>query len=291
MEERFPWISIDPIIDAALREDVGTRGDITTRYIIPRTLSGTGHWISRSEGIIAGLPVVERVLHKTDKNLHCRFFIHDGEKVHPGMRLGTVSGSLASILTSERTALNFLQRLSGIASAAHQFAEAVRGTGAVILDTRKTLPSYRWLEKYAVRRGGAQNHRSGLYDMVLIKDNHIDAAGGITVAVNRCMHAMKKKKYAIEVETRTIDEVREAAGLPIDRIMLDNMSLDLMKQAMHEVCGRMEIEASGTVSLQNVRAIAETGVHFISVGSITHSARALDISLDIEQRAAESPPG
>lgn len=275
------WRSIDPLIRAALKEDLGKRGDITTSSTIDSSAAGSANLLAKANGVIAGLPVFERVFQKIDKRICCQFAVSDGGAVRTGDSIGNVSGTLANILTGERIALNFLQRLSGIATEARRYTEAVSGTGAVILDTRKTLPGYRWLDKYAVRLGGAQNHRFGLYDMVMIKDNHVDSAGTITAAVEQCLRRLKNQKIPIEVETRTLKEVREAAGLPIQRIMLDNMPPATMVKAVKLIKGRMETEASGNVTLKNVRKIAETGVDYISIGALTHSVEALDISLDV----------
>ena len=264
-----------------MHEDLGRAGDVTTRFILDRQIAGRGRLLAKSSGIVAGLPVFQRVMHKVDRQILCRFESEDGTKVDPGTIIGHVSGRLASILTAERTALNFLQRFSGIATLTGQFVSAVAGTGAVILDTRKTLPAYRWLDKYAVRQGGARNHRHGLYDMILIKDNHIEAAGSLSAAVERCLTRMKRYRIAIEVETRSIDEVMEALRFPVQRILLDNMPIPMLKKAVREINGVVETEASGGITLENVRQVAEAGVNFISIGALTHSVRALDIALDI----------
>jgi nicotinate-nucleotide pyrophosphorylase (carboxylating) len=197
--------------------------------------------------------------------------------------IGTAAGPVRSLLSAERTALNFIQRLSGLATRTAAFVAAVKGTNAVILDTRKTTPGWRVLEKYAVRQGGGRNHRMGLYDAVMIKDNHVDACGGIGKAIERCLENMKKngKPLFIEVETRNLDEVREAAGYPIQRIMLDNMDAGTMREAVRMIGGRIETEASGNVTLANVRSVADTGVNYISIGGLTHSVPVLDISFDI----------
>jgi len=277
----IPWQEIDPLLDRALREDLGDIGDLTTDCTIPEDLQGRGELIVRENGIVAGLFIVGRLFEKIDERLSVDFQASDGSEVSPGDVLSVVEGTVSSILKAERTALNFIQRLSGIATLTHRFVSAVDGTGVMILDTRKTTPQFRWLEKYAVRQGGGQNHRFGLFDMVLIKDNHIDACGGITPAVERCIAKLKEKGYdvKIEVECRTLDDVREASRLPVHRIMLDNMDTETMRRAVEIVRRRMEVEASGNVSLENVRKIAENGVDLISVGALTHSYRSLDISL------------
>jgi len=281
MENEISWKKVEPLIEATLNEDFGEIGDLTTDCIIARDMKGKGEFVVRTEGIVAGLPVTGRVFEKVDDNLKITLHLKDGSKISPGMVLCTVEGSVSSILRAERTALNFLQRLSGIATLTNRFIKAVHGTGVKILDTRKTSPQLRLLEKYAVRKGGGENHRFGLYDMVLIKDNHIDASGGITSAVERCLACLKSRRIEVpvEVECRTLEDVREAAQLPIHRIMLDNMDIDKMRTAVEEVKGGLGIEASGNVNLENVRAIAETGVDYISVGALTHSVKALDISL------------
>lgn len=283
MENEILWKKVETLIEATLDEDFGEIGDITTDCIIPRDMKGKGEFIVRTEGIVAGLPVIRLVFEKIDDSLKIFLHTRDGSKISPGMVLCTVEGSISSILRAERTALNFLQRLSGIATLTNRFIKAVQGTGVKILDTRKTSPQLRLLEKYAVRKGGGENHRFGLYDMVLIKDNHIDASGGITSAVEQCLARLKSRKIKVpvEVECRTLKDVREAVQLPINRIMLDNMDVDTMRMAVEEVKGRLIIEASGNVNLENVRAIAETGVDYISVGALTHSIKALDISLII----------
>jgi nicotinate-nucleotide pyrophosphorylase (carboxylating) len=210
--------------------------------------------------------------------------VQDGQHIRPGLVLARVSGPARSILTAERTALNFLQRMSGIATLTQRYVAAVQDTAAVILDTRKTAPGLRLLDKWAVRLGGGQNHRLGLYDMVLIKDNHIVAAGGITAAVTRVRARLQGlgSGMEIEVEVKDLVELEEALGLGLDRIMLDNMTLQEMRQAVEMTDRRVPLEASGGVDLDTVRGIAETGVDYISVGALTHSASALDVSLDIE---------
>ena len=283
MEEKLPWREIDPLIEGALKEDLKDRGDITTKAVIPRDIKGKERFLVQEDGIIAGLPVVQRVFEKIDSELTCVFSVEDGTSVHSGTIIGEVYGSLASILKGERTALNFLQRLSGIATLTAQFVQAVQGTKVKILDTRKTTPQLRLLEKYAVRKGGGENHRFGLYDMILIKDNHIDAVGGLKEAIEKCLDTFEqsREKVKIEVETRTLEEVREAVKFPIDRIMLDNMDVKTMEKAVAEVNGKVELEASGNITLENIRVVAETGVDYISVGRLTHSPKALDVSLKL----------
>jgi nicotinate-nucleotide pyrophosphorylase (carboxylating) len=240
--------------------------------------------ISKQEGIIAGLPVFFRVFQILDPNVVCEPRIRDGSAARPDEVLGTARGSVRSLLKGERTALNFLQRLSGIASLTGAYAAAVEGTGAKILDTRKTTPNLRVLEKYAVRAGGGENHRFGLYDMILIKNNHVDAAGGVSAAVTRCLAFLQRKGLDLKilVEARSLDEVDQALRHPVHRIMLDNMNPGEVREAVRLISGKAETEASGNIRLDNVRAFAESGVDFISVGALTHSAPALDISFRIE---------
>jgi nicotinate-nucleotide pyrophosphorylase (carboxylating) len=240
----------------------------------------TGHLLSRQEGIVAGLDVARQVFQLVDAGIQLSLQASDGASVRKGGLLATVHGPGMGILSAERVALNFLQRMSGIATMTRRFVEAVRGTNAVILDTRKTAPGLRALDKLAVRLGGGQNHRFGLYDMVLMKDNHIAAAGGIAEAITR-VRATAAQGLAIEVEVSSLAQFREALALQPDRIMLDNMSLGDMTEAVTIAAGRVELEASGNVKLDNVARIAATGVGFISVGALTHSVRAMDISLEI----------
>ena len=283
MNNGLDWNRVDPFIEAALKEDLGDAGDITTRYVVSGKKSGRGEFLAKQEGVIAGLPVVQRIFQKVDKGLCVHFGLEDGCRIEAGSVIGYVNGSLNNILKAERTVLNLLQRLSGVATLTAEFVSAIRGTSAKILDTRKTTPLLRYLERYAVRIGGGENHRFGLYDMILIKDNHIDAAGGLDRAVQHCMDNLKKevKELKIEVETRTLEEVRQALQFPINRIMLDNMDIDTMRLAVKEVGGRVEVEASGNISLKTVRSVAETGVDFISIGALTHSTKAIDISLNM----------
>lgn len=283
MENDLLWSKIDPLIEGALVEDFGKVGDITSLATISDNQTGTAELIAKEEGIIAGLSIFERVFQKTDPLLRIRLFVEDGTVVQRGMSLTRISGRIVSILKGERTALNFLQRLSGIATYTAQCVKAIQGTGAKIMDTRKTTPQLRLLEKYAVRIGGGQNHRLGLYDMILIKNNHIEACGGISEAVPKCLDYCERKnlKIHIEVETRTLSQVKEAMRFPVHRIMLDNMNLMTMRKAVEIVKRKIKLEASGNISPANIREIAETGVDFISLGSLTHSAKALDLSINI----------
>jgi len=268
---------IKPIIQRALDEDVGD-GDVTTLCTIPPEAMQDGKFIAKEAGVIAGLAVAALTFVLVDEQAQFRPKVADGDRVEARTVIATVSGPCRALLVGERTALNFLQRMSGIATLTRRFVDAIQFTQAVILDTRKTAPGLRVLDKWAVRLGGGQNHRFGLFDMALIKDNHIAAVGGITATVQR-VRAGDERGRAIEVEVKNLAELREALELKVDRIMLDNMSLDEMREAVQITAGRAPLEASGNVSLENVAAVAATGVDYISVGALTHSAKALDISL------------
>ncbi|MFO7583413.1 MAG: carboxylating nicotinate-nucleotide diphosphorylase [Anaerolineales bacterium] len=264
-------------IQRALQEDIGA-GDATSESIIPPEAQMSGQIIAKQDGIIAGLDVAEAVCRAVDDKIIFRALAVEGQRVTNRQVIATLEGPARGLLTAERTALNFLGRMSGIATLTRQFVDAVAGTKAVILDTRKTAPGLRMADKLAVLRGGGQNHRIGLFDMILIKDNHIDFAGSITEAVTRARAA--NSGLEIEVEVRTIDNLREALSLNVERILLDNMSLEMMREAVAITAGRAKLEASGNVSLETVRAIAETGVDYISSGALTHSAKVFDVSLD-----------
>ena len=270
---------LDAIIRPALAEDVGD-GDVTTLNTIPPDAAYTGDFLVKAPGVIAGLRVAARVFTALDPTVQFRALAADGARVSHGDIVATVTGSGRAILSGERVALNLLQRMSGIATATRRYVDAVAGTHAVILDTRKTAPGLRLLDKWAVRLGGGRNHRIGLYDMALIKDNHIAAVGSITEAVRR-VRAGDPRQRPIEVEVTNLDQLREALALPIDRIMLDNMSHEMMRAAVSLAAGKIPLEASGNVNLDTVAAIAATGVDFISVGALTHSVKALDVSLDL----------
>ena len=260
----------------ALEEDVGT-GDVTSAATIPEDARATAVMVARQPLVLAGVAFAEAAFDASKTTCH----IKDGERAPKGAKLLAVEGKARSILTAERVALNFVQRLSGIATLTRQFVDAVRGTGAKILDTRKTTPGWRRFEKYAVHCGGGQNHRFGLFDMVLIKDNHLAAVGGdITVAVQ----AARKKSPAlkIEVEADTLEQAGAAAEAGADIILLDNMTLEQLRAAVKLIASRCKTEASGGVTLATVRHIAETGVDYISVGALTHSAPAVDIALDFQ---------
>ena len=268
---------INQILENALREDIGS-GDITTNLLFPYDAECKAIILAKEEGLVAGLPIAEMVFRKLDKDIVFSEEKKDGDKVEPNQVLAEISGSQKSILTGERVALNFLQRLSGIATLTSRFVKAIHGQPVIILDTRKTAPGLRILDKYAVRVGGGFNHRFGLYEEVLVKDNHIKLAGGITRAVNILRERAVTRKR-IEVEASRISEVEEALNVGADVIMLDNMSPKMIKEAVGLIKGKALIEVSGGVTLENVREIAETGVDFISVGLLTHSPEALDIGL------------
>ena len=267
------------IINGALAEDIGD-GDVTTNLIIPPSQFGKGVFISKEDGVLAGIDVAQLVFEGVDRDVTFKKYLKDGDKLTPKVSIAEVEGRVKSFLTAERVALNFLQRLSSIATLTAKFVEKVKGTKAKIIDTRKTTPSLRNLEKYAVRVGGGENHRFGLYDMILIKDNHIEAAGGIVEAINRVKKG-NKKGLKIEVETQSLKEVEDALNCGVDRIMLDNMSVKDIRKAVELIKGNIELEVSGGVNLNNVSSIASTGIDYISVGSLTHSAKSIDISFEI----------
>lgn len=276
MDEKLKT-AIVQCIERALEEDVGS-GDVTTNLIVPDDATMSGEIIAKQEGVVAGLDIVLATFLVLSQDVEFIAHVEEGAAVISRTILANVIGPARALLTAERVALNILGRMSGIATLTRQFVDAIAGTGAAILDTRKTAPGLRLLDKLAVQRGGAHNHRMGLYDMILIKDNHIDFAGSIEAAVNRARASDINLK--IEVEARTLDDVHQALRLDVDRIMLDNMMLEDMREAVELVRGRVELEASGNVRLENVRQIAETGVDFISVGALTHSPRVFDVSMD-----------
>ncbi|WP_292302245.1 carboxylating nicotinate-nucleotide diphosphorylase [Megasphaera sp.] len=270
-------LQADPLILQALQEDI-TGEDVTTNAILPEDCQGEAELLCKQDGIIAGLDVFARPFTLLDDKVWFEFFVKDGDEVHKGQKLAKVVGSMRAILSAERVGLNYLQRMSGIATYTHQVAALLEGTGMTLVDTRKTTPNMRVFEKYAVTVGGGKNHRYNLSDGVLLKDNHISAAGGVAKAI-----AMAKA-YApfvrkIEVETETLDMVREAVEAGADIIMLDNMSHDMMKEAVALIDGRAETECSGNVTKENIAALADIGVDYISSGALTHSAPILDLSL------------
>jgi nicotinate-nucleotide pyrophosphorylase (carboxylating) len=269
---------MDAAIEAALREDM-PNGDITSESVIPAGSRSEAYFLAKEDGILAGLPVASRVFQKLDPSIIFIERFREGSAFHQSDKLARVKGPTVALLKGERTALNFLQRLCGVATMTRRFVEAVAGTKTRILDTRKTTPGLRLLEKYAVRTAGATNHRVSLSDMVLIKDNHLRRVGSVSEAVRRA-RAAARPGMRVEVEAADLLQVREALAAKADMIMLDNMSLETMRQAVGLVAGRVPLEASGNMTLDRVRAVAETGVDFISVGALTHSAKAIDISLD-----------
>ncbi len=271
---------IRDIVSRALGEDIGS-GDLTTHLLFPKAVKAEAAIRVKQEAILAGLSVAEAVFRKVDPKLKFKPLARDGDRVDPGTIVALVKGDGRSLLKGERVALNFLQRLSGIATLTARFVEAVQGTGTTILDTRKTTPGLRMLEKYAVRMGGGRNHRMNLSDGILIKDNHLALAGNLKAAVQR---ARKKapRGFKVEVETTNLTEAEEALVAKADIILLDNMTIPQLKEAVLLISGQALTEASGGVNLNNVREIAATGVDFISIGALTHSAPAVDISMDIQ---------
>jgi len=274
-------ITIDDIIRAALKEDIGD-GDHTTLATVPADAQGTVKMFAKQAGIVSGTEVAKRVFTLLDPTTEVEIFIHDGEQIEKGDVIMHISGSDRSLLTGERLALNFIQRMSGIATFTQQMVASIEGTSCVILDTRKTTPCNRIVEKMAVQAGGAQNHRSGLYDMIMIKDNHVDFAGGIKKAILSVQDYLTKhnKELKIEIEVRNFDELNEVIETGgVHRIMLDNFSPNHIKKALKLIEGKYETEASGGIGIDNIRRYAETGVDFISVGALTHQIRSLDISI------------
>jgi nicotinate-nucleotide pyrophosphorylase (carboxylating) len=270
------------LIREALAEDIG-RGDVTSRALIEKSARGRAVVLARQAGIVCGLALAAEVFRKLDRRLRVRALKRDGAALKPNARVLEIRGPLRSILTAERTALNFLQHLSGIATLASRFSKAVRGTKCRILDTRKTTPGWRELEKFAVRCGGAANHRMKLDELALIKDNHLAAMGGAG-RIGRAVALAKKSRIGIEIECERLGQVRRALDAGADRILLDNMTPRLLRKAVRMAKRsrrKVRLEASGGVSLANVRRIAKTGVDFISVGAITHSAPALDFTLEV----------
>ncbi len=268
------------LIDLALKEDVGD-GDITTDNIIPAETRRKAKMVAKADGIVAGLQVAEMVFKSLDPEMNWNVKTPEGSKVKKGDVMVEFEGTYRALLTGERTALNFLQRMSGIATMSGKYADAVKDFKTVILDTRKTLPGFRMLDKYAVKTGGASNHRIGLYDMAMIKDNHIEVAGGITNAVN-AVRSKIKEGVKIEVETTTLEQVQEALDAGADIIMLDNMDNETMRHSVDLIAGRAKVEASGNMTLERLREVAATGVDYISIGALTHSVSALDISQRLE---------
>jgi nicotinate-nucleotide pyrophosphorylase (carboxylating) len=264
-------------IRRALAEDIGS-GDATTNSIVPETATLKGKIIAKQNGVVSGLNIARAVFLELNRDVTFNQQVTDGAEVENRTVIAIVEGSARALLTAERTALNFFGRMSGIATLTRQFVKAVSGTDAQILDTRKTAPGLRILDKEAVLLGGGRNHRIGLFDMILIKDNHIDFAGSITTAVERARASATNLE--IEVEARTLEDVNEALSLGVKRILLDNMTVETMKRAVVLASGRAKLEASGNINLQNVSEVARTGVDFISVGALTHSPKVFDVSLE-----------
>lgn len=270
---------IDHAIDEAVLEDVG-RGDLTSNALIPEDAQYSGVVRARQDIVVAGLPIAERIFEKLAPKAEIKILSEDGTQVKPGTGLARIRGPARELLTAERTALNFLQHLSGIATLTRTYVDEISSTGATLLDTRKTIPGLRLLAKYATSMGGAKNHRLRLDDGVLIKDNHLSVAGGVAEAVSRARSAGLTD---IEVECDTLDQVRQSIEAGADSVLLDNMPPSVLVEAVAIVAGRIKTEASGGVTLKTIRAIAETGVDYISVGRITQSAPAIDIGLDWDQ--------
>jgi len=266
------------VIETALAEDLGSLGDITSTSVIPSGIQFQGVLQARHAMVIAGLPVAREVFSMVARGATFQELVADGDAVSAGTVLARIEGPAQALLTAERTALNLLQLLSGIATTTRQYVEQMQGTRCTLLDTRKTIPGLRRLSKYATARGGAQNHRMGLFDLILIKDNHIAVCGSLTEAVRRAKSAAPQ--LTIEVECDTLDQVTEAIESGADILLLDNMTLDQLRQAVALVANRAKTEASGGVTLETIAAIAQTGVDFVSVGRITQSAPAVDIGLD-----------
>ena len=270
-------LQVDPLIESALREDI-TEEDVSTNCVMPEAKTGEVELVAKEAGIICGLQIFERVFTLLDPETEVRFEVKDGEQVQAGDRMAVVRGDIRVLLSGERTALNYLQRMSGIATCTHRAAKLLEGTGIWLLDTRKTTPNNRIFEKYAVRVGGGHNHRFNLSDGVLLKDNHIGAAGGVRQAVQMARdYAPFVRK--IEIETETLDQVREAADAGADIIMLDNMDHAAMAEAIKIIGGRARVEVSGNVTCEKIAALTDLGVNYISSGALTHSAPILDISM------------
>ena len=282
---RLPCNLVDRAIEAALAEDLGLAGDITTDATVPPDATASAFIVARQRGVVSGLPLAEAAFRALNASVIFKTEITDGMLITRGKSLAHISGNARAILTAERVALNFLGRMSGIATLTRAYVNQVVGTSARIVDTRKTTPGLRAIEKYAVRCGGGHNHRSGLFDAVLIKDNHIIAAGG-PLAAMQAARSHAGHMVRIEIEVDTLDQLREILPLSPDVILLDNMSRDELREAVALNEGRTLLEASGGVDLNSVRAIAETGVDIISVGALTHSAPVLDLGLDFQKSSA-----
>ena len=274
----LPEAQVDAVIEAGLAEDIAG-GDVTTEALFPADQQGRAVYRAKQDGVIAGLPVAARVFEKLDPPAVFTARVSDGDRVAAGTIVAEVAGPVRTILMGERLSLNLLQRMSGIATLSRKYVDAVAGTGVTILDTRKTAPGLRLFDKYAVRTGGATNHRLNLNELAMLKDNHIKQAGSIAAAVRKVRE--HTPGIRVEVEAASLDQVREALDARADIVMLDNMGLATMRDAVKLIAGRAKVEASGSISLENVRSVAETGVDFISIGRLTHSAPALDISMKL----------
>lgn len=271
---------IDRLIDLSFAEDIGD-GDHTTLCCIPADAMGKSHLLIKEDGILAGVEIAKMVFHRFDPTMQVEVLIHDGAQVKKGDIAMIVTGKVQSLLQTERLMLNIMQRMSGIATMTHKYVERIAGTGAHVLDTRKTTPGMRMLEKQAVKIGGGVNHRIGLFDMILLKDNHVDFAGGIANAINRCHEYLQKKNLnlKIEIEVRNFDELQKVLDCGgVDRIMLDNFSVHDTKKAVDIIGHRYEVESSGNITIDTIRDYAEQGVDYISVGALTHSVKGLDMS-------------
>lgn len=279
MDEEFRRTCMEAV-RRALDEDLRSEGDITSRALIPPDMRGRGVIVMREEGVVAGLPLASMTFRLLDPRVRFQPLVSDGDRPATPAEIAVVEGKVSTILEGERTALNFLQRLSGVATLTSRFVAATAPYGVEVLDTRKTTPGLRTLEKYAVRAGGGRNHRFGLYDGVLIKDNHITAVGGTAEAVRRAREALGPET-SIEVEVQDLEELEEAIRAGADVVMLDNLSVEEVREAVRRAAGRVKLEVSGGINLENVASYASTGVDFISVGALTHSAPALDIALEL----------
>jgi nicotinate-nucleotide pyrophosphorylase (carboxylating) len=271
----------DSLFDLWFREDIG-EGDHTTLSTIPEAATGSAKMLVKQEGIIAGIQISNMIFHRFDPKLELNILMEDGQPINPGDIVLTVSGKVHSILQSERLVLNVMQRMSGIATETARYVKALEGTSTRVLDTRKTTPGFRYFEKEAVRIGGGVNHRTGLYDMILIKDNHIDFAGGIQYALEGARKYLEenKLKRKIEVEVRSLEDIEKALKTGVaDRILLDNFSLEMTREAVKMISGKAETESSGGITIDNLREYADCGVDFISVGALTHQVKSLDLSL------------
>lgn len=271
---------IDAVIDIAFKEDIGD-GDHTTLSCIPHDLEGRARLLVKQDGILCGVELAKKIFAKFDPSLKMNQILHDGDAIRKGDIAFTVEGKTISILQTERLVLNFMQRLSGIATQTHEYVKLLEGTNTKILDTRKTTPGLRLLEKYAVKIGGGENHRIGLYDMILIKDNHIDYAGGVTQAITKTKEYLKAKgkDLKIEVEARTLAEIEEILKFDVERILIDNFTPEETKKAVALINGKCKTESSGGITKESIRAYAEAGVDYISVGALTHHISSLDLSL------------